>query len=68
MMESRNAREEEFRAVMGSLASHTLLSRGPSHEEIAQRAYERWEQGGRQPGMDALDWLRAEEELTGASL
>lgn len=40
----------------------------PTHEQIAQRAYQRWEEGGCQPGMAELDWIRAEEELTGASL
>ncbi len=36
----------------------------PSHDEIAMRAYELWDKGGRQPGRDLEDWLHAEAELT----
>lgn len=35
----------------------------PAHETIAQRAYELWEQDGRQTGQDAKYWLQAENEL-----
>lgn len=35
----------------------------PTHEQIAQRAYELYEARGRQPGADRQDWLRAEREL-----
>jgi hypothetical protein len=34
-----------------------------NNEEIARRAYELWEQGGRPEGKDAENWLRAEAEL-----
>jgi hypothetical protein len=33
-------------------------------EEIRRRAYELYEQGGREPGHDVGDWLQAEEEVT----
>lgn len=33
---------------------------------IAQRAYELYEQRGRQDGRDLEDWLNAERQLTGA--
>ncbi len=36
----------------------------PTHEEIAMRAYELWEKGGRQAGRDLDDWLHAEAELS----
>ena len=36
------------------------------HEHIAQRAYELFEQRGRQDGHDLEDWLKAERELGGA--
>ena len=36
-----------------------------SREEIARRAYERYEKRGRQPGRDQDDWLHAERELKG---
>ncbi|MDQ6734846.1 MAG: DUF2934 domain-containing protein [Nitrospirota bacterium] len=34
---------------------------------IAQRAYELYEQGGRQEGRDLADWLNAERQLAGAA-
>lgn len=36
----------------------------PSREEIAARAYELWDQRGRQHGRAADDWLEAEQQLT----
>jgi outer membrane protein TolC len=36
------------------------------HAHIAQRAYELYEQRGRQEGRDLEDWLKAERELCGA--
>jgi len=36
------------------------------HADIAQRAYELYEQRGRQDGRDLEDWLKAERELGGA--
>ena len=38
-----------------------------SDEQIRQRAYELWEQRGRQHGKDADDWFRAESEFRGKS-
>ena len=35
----------------------------PSHEEIAARAYERFEEHGADNGHDLDDWLQAEREL-----
>jgi hypothetical protein len=35
----------------------------PSHEEIAKRAYEIFEQSGRQTGRDLENWLAAEAQL-----
>jgi hypothetical protein len=37
--------------------------RAPTHEEIAQLAFNLYESRGRQDGHDVEDWLRAEEEL-----
>ena len=36
---------------------------GPSDSAIAQRAYELYEERGREPGRDQDDWLQAEREL-----
>jgi regulation of enolase protein 1 (concanavalin A-like superfamily) len=35
----------------------------PSHDEIAQRAYEIYEASGFMQGLDMEHWLRAEAEL-----
>ena len=35
----------------------------PSHDEIALRAYELWEERGRAHGSDQDDWYLAEQEL-----
>jgi hypothetical protein len=35
----------------------------PSHEEIAQRAHQLWEQRGKPHGSPEEDWLLAEHEL-----
>ena len=37
-------------------------------EEIRRRAYEIYEERGRQDGRDVEDWLRAEAEITGTSV
>jgi outer membrane protein TolC len=44
-------------------------SRGAATDpgRIAQRAYELYEQGGRQEGRDLEDWLTAERQLAGAA-
>ncbi len=36
--------------------------------QIRQRAYELYEERGREDGRDLDDWLRAEEELTGTKV
>ncbi len=42
--------------------------RGNGAEDLVRRrAYELWEQRGRQHGRDADDWYRAESELRGKS-
>ena len=40
---------------------------GGGDDLIRQRAYELWEQRGRQHGKDADDWFRAESEVRGKS-
>jgi hypothetical protein len=36
-------------------------------ERIARRAYELYEQRGRQEGRDVEDWVKAEQQLAGAA-
>jgi monoterpene epsilon-lactone hydrolase len=45
------------------LAEQLRKARLPSREEIAQRAYQLWEERGRPHGSDEEDWHRAEHEL-----
>ena len=39
----------------------------PSHQEIAQRAYELFEKSGGLPGRDMQNWLEAERQLVAAA-
>lgn len=45
-------------------STDTPATAGPSHEEIAARAYELYLEHGAQPGHDVDDWLEAERELS----
>jgi len=59
--------QKEYLAI-GNHGAWLLFSThlGPStHDEIARRAYEIFEQRGREHGHDLDDWLRAERELRG---
>jgi hypothetical protein len=38
----------------------------PSHEQISQRAYAIYQDGGSANGQDQQDWFRAEEEMFAA--
>ena len=39
------------------------VSRPVAHDDIARRAYQRYEERGKEPGHDVDDWLHAEREL-----
>ena len=39
------------------------LASGPTHDDIARRAYQLFEERGSEPGSDWEDWFRAEREL-----
>ena len=43
------------------------VSRPASRDDIARRAYQRYEERGREPGHDVDDWLQAERDLREAS-
>jgi hypothetical protein len=45
------------------MGPYTGGRRVPTHDEIAQLAFNLYESRGRQDGHDVEDWLRAEEEL-----
>lgn len=38
-------------------------ARAPTRDEIARRAYQLFEERGREPGRELEDWFRAESEL-----
>ncbi|MGD1019863.1 MAG: DUF2934 domain-containing protein [Verrucomicrobiia bacterium] len=41
-----------------------MMINGPSEEQIRARAFELYQERGRQPGHELEDWLQAEFELT----
>jgi hypothetical protein len=45
----------------------TDASRAPDKRQVAQRAYERFQMRGGEPGRDLEDWFEAERELRGGS-
>ena len=45
--------------------SHSVVTEGPSFDEIARLAYSYWEARGYQGGSSEEDWLRAEQQLRG---
>ena len=47
----------------GQLGNGSTDIAGPSHEQIARRAYELWEERGKPHGSDEEDWHGAEHEL-----
>lgn len=61
----RSSTATDIRAALGNLTPKLGAGQEPTHEQIAHRAYQRWEHAGCQPGMAELDWIRAEEELMG---
>ena len=44
--------------------SQTTASPSDLHERIRRRAYELYEERGREDGHDLADWLQAESEVT----
>src|SRR5688572_19650917 len=50
----------------GGMMTNQTFSAGdkPTSEQIAQRAYELWEQAGRPDGRSAEHWFEAENELS----
>ena len=41
-----------------------MITRKPSHDEIAQRAFELYQRRGCQPGHETEDWLEAQKQLS----
>ena len=48
--------------------AHTTIAEGNREEQIRTRAYELYEERGREDGHDEEDWFRAEAEITGKTM
>jgi hypothetical protein len=66
---SSNRASEEAELSQGSSEAQqqAASSLSASDDEIARRAYARWEGSGRDHGRDQEHWFAAEEELRGGS-
>ena len=60
-------RQSDERPVQAQDARNPRPANDAAHDDIARRAYERYEERGRQPGHDLDDWLEAEREIEGPS-
>jgi DUF2934 family protein len=56
-------RASEATATGNAASSVERLAPGPTHDEVARRAYQLFEERGREPGREWEDWFRAEREL-----
>ena len=73
----RRRKDRELVREVSSTSANTLaaaadtssrdarIGREPTHDEIARRAYQLFEERGADHGHDWDDWLRAERELQG---
>lgn len=59
--ELKKSATSDVRAALGDLTRKAAPHTTPTHEQVAQRAYERWEGGGCNPSMAEVDWIRAEQ-------
>jgi hypothetical protein len=64
---STRQRQAEGRPVQAEDTRNPSPANDAAHDDIARRAYERFEERGRQPGHDLDDWLQAEREIEGRS-
>jgi hypothetical protein len=53
----------EATATGNAPSSAERLASGPTHDELARRAYQLFEERGREAGREWEDWFRAEREL-----
>ena len=52
------------KTTKGKARAQTNATTGPTHDEVARRAYEIWLRKGCPPNSDAENWHQAEQELT----
>lgn len=60
---TKAVRKPEAPMVMSSRSGHAAVMAMPTHDQIAIRAYERFEMRGCEHGFHMEDWLAAEAEL-----
>lgn len=60
----KTTRESSYEYVDDIDPDGPSLTAGPTHQEIAKRAYEIYLQKGRRPGDCEQNWRQAEQELT----
>ena len=56
-------RASEATATGNAASSVDRLAPGPTHDEVARRAYQLFEERGREPGREWEAWFQAEREL-----
>ena len=61
------SRPQADRRVEAPSASPAGAVHEPSYQEVSRRAFEIWEENGREPGRDLENWLKAETELRHAA-
>ncbi len=54
----------EVRTTTGKRANKENTQTRPSSEQVQRKAYELFEQRGRQPGHELEDWFKAEQIVT----
>ena len=62
MNQTADTTATEAIAVGDVPSSDEGLADGPTHDEIARRAYELFEERGSEPGHELEDWFQAERE------
>jgi hypothetical protein len=60
---SRPVRQENGAEVLHAVSGYSALSEEATQAQIAKRAYELYEQRGRQHGEDQADWFQAGKEV-----
>jgi hypothetical protein len=64
-MRSRKQRDRQSRTSRDEPANAEDVRERSSNDDVARRAYKRYEANGRADGNDLDDWLDAERELRG---
>ena len=67
MIDPKANKQPQLNSAVGSKSSPSKVAMKPdpmpSQDMIRARAYELYENRGREPGRDEEDWLRAEHEI-----